>query len=120
MSTHQFEEEAMALASERSSVTVEEASKKLKISWPRTHSILSKLTGEGKLIHERKGRVNLYRLRKEAKAGGAATTITDHIVKYPSSLVKPKDLDKLSKEIKDFWSKNKSAQDIVEGERHSV
>ena len=110
----QLEDEVMSLASE-GTVTVEEISKKLRTSWPRTHSILSKLTGEGKLIHERKGRMNLYRIPKAATDAPSSIQIERH-----PQWVKAKDLDKLSKEIKDYWSAKKSAQDIVEAQRRSV
>lgn len=92
------------------SVTVEEVSKKLRISWPKAHSILSKLTGEGKLNHERKGRINLYR--------AAYSNESEMVFHKHPVWVKPKDLHHLAEEIRGYWG-SESAQEMVEGERRS-
>jgi Mn-dependent DtxR family transcriptional regulator len=109
------EEKRIIAIAQGKSVTVEEVSKKLGMSWPKAHAILSKLAGQGKLNHERKGRINLYRVAVSSSEESRGSVVLLH--RYPA-WVKPKDLHQLAKEIKEYWT-SESAQKMVEGERRN-
>ncbi|MGQ9515541.1 MAG: hypothetical protein ACUVTL_10955 [Thermoproteota archaeon] len=87
-------------------VTIEEVARELSISWARAQAVLFRLVGQGKISHERKGRMNIFRRRQSGLKSIAPI----------QSRVKKKSLGQLAKELDQYWL-NVSAQDIVEAER---
>lgn len=87
-------------------VTVHDVARKLSISWAKAQSLLSELVGETKVVHERKGRMNIF--RAHAPAHSIALS-------YPK-WARAKSLSQLVDELDEYWE-DVSAQDIVEAER---
>jgi DNA-binding transcriptional ArsR family regulator len=86
--------------------TIEDVATGLSISWAKAQALLFGLAGQGKIIYERKGRMNIFRKRQSG---------LKPIATVPN-WVKTKSLRKLTKEIEQYWL-DVSAQDIIEAER---
>lgn len=86
--------------------TIEDVATGLSISWAKAQALLFGLAGQGKIIYERKGRMNIFRKRQSGLKPIAAIP----------NWVKIKSLSQLTKEIEQYWL-DVSAQDIVEAER---
>ncbi|MGQ9597733.1 MAG: hypothetical protein ACUVQY_09710 [Thermoproteota archaeon] len=98
------EEDVLKLL-EAGSVTIEEVARKLSISWARAQAMLFRLAGQGRVIYERKGRVNIFMRRKSGLKPIALQRST-----------RTKSLRRLARELDKYWL-DVSAQDIVEAER---
>ncbi len=99
-------EEDVLRAMESGPVTIEEVATKLSISWAKAQAMLFNLVGQGKIVYERKARMNIFRKKDQGLK----------VLVPMSRNAKSKSLSQLARELDRFWL-DVSAQDIVEAER---